>query len=204
MRRTYPGAFKVLALAIALMAALTVPSWAGFEDGLAAHERGDYALALEQWKPLAEQGDARAQYRLGAMYARGEGVPRDDGAAAQWFLRAAGQGHTEANYVLSFAYAKGLGVPRDDARAAYSLRRAAELGHAEAQYRLGVMYANGKGVPRDYVLAHVWFDLAAAQGVETAARKRRFAAERMMPSEIAKARRLARELRLKQEAAGGF
>lgn len=38
------------------------------EDAQAAYERKDYATALRVWRPLAEQGDAQAQYNLGQMY----------------------------------------------------------------------------------------------------------------------------------------
>jgi len=43
-------------------------AWADYDDGLAAYNRGDYAAALQEWRPLAEQGDAKAQYNLGVMY----------------------------------------------------------------------------------------------------------------------------------------
>jgi len=45
-----------------------------FEDGLAAHEAGDYQKAFRLWKPLAEQGHAKAQASLGWMYEQGRGV----------------------------------------------------------------------------------------------------------------------------------
>jgi TPR repeat protein len=51
-------------------------AWADFDDGFAAYNRGDYATALEEWRPLAEQGDAFAQYNLGLLYYEGEGVSR--------------------------------------------------------------------------------------------------------------------------------
>ena len=45
-----------------------------FEKGLEAYDKGDFATALREWKPLAEQGDADAQFNLGLIYAKGEGV----------------------------------------------------------------------------------------------------------------------------------
>ena len=54
-------------------------SWsADFQKGVAAYNSGDYATALREWTPLAEQGDAIAQYNLGVSYDNGEGVPQDD------------------------------------------------------------------------------------------------------------------------------
>ena len=49
---------------------------------------------------LAEQGDADAQYNLGDMYARGDGVPEDDAEAVKWLRLAAEQGHADAQFSL--------------------------------------------------------------------------------------------------------
>ncbi len=76
---------KRIALAMALLVSLTAPAWAGFDEGLAAYERGDFETALREWEPLAEQGDAQAQTRLGSMYATGDGVPNDYPVAARWY-----------------------------------------------------------------------------------------------------------------------
>ena len=87
-------------LVIALLCALAAPARAGYEEGLSAYNRGDYAAALREWRPLAERGDAWAQYGLGVMYDNGEGVPRDYAEAATWFRRAADQGHADAKAAL--------------------------------------------------------------------------------------------------------
>ena len=60
-----------------------------FEKGLEACDRGDHAAAIAEWKPLAEQGHARAQYSLGVMYAGGHGVSQDHVKAVRWFHMAA-------------------------------------------------------------------------------------------------------------------
>ena len=86
-------------LALSVMA-LAVPANAGpFEDGLAAYHRGFYAAALKFWRPLAEQGDARAQKSLGVIYAQGLGVPQDDAEAAKWHQLANAQISTESRNV---------------------------------------------------------------------------------------------------------
>ena len=72
-------------------------------------------------------------------------------------------------------------------------RLAADQGNACAQYNLGIMYAKGQGVPQDYVLAHMWFNLSAAQGIGDAVKNRDIAAGKMTPDQLAEAQRLARE-----------
>ncbi len=53
---------KRIVSAVVVLFGLAAPAWAGFDEGVAAHKRGDYATALSEWRPLAEQGHARAQY----------------------------------------------------------------------------------------------------------------------------------------------
>ena len=141
---------------------------ADFDEGLAAYKKGDYATALREWQPLAEQGHARAQYNLGWMYAHGQGVPSDDEAAAQWYRRAAEQGYANAQFYLGNMYRKGEGVPQDYQAAAQWYRRAAEQEVAVAQYNLGLMYANGDGVLQDFKAAAQWYRRAAEQGITAA------------------------------------
>ncbi len=86
------------------------------------------------------------------------------------------------------AYEKG-----DYATALMEFRVLAEQGDAIAQYNLGLMYANGRGVPRDYVQAHLWANLAAAQGNELARKARDIVAKKMTPAQLAEAQRLARK-----------
>lgn len=66
-------------------------------DAEEAYARGDYATAYRIWLPLAEQGSARAQMNIGRMYERGEGVPQDQTAAAQWYRKAAEQSVNDAS-----------------------------------------------------------------------------------------------------------
>src|SRR5512140_1921164 len=108
------ASFVAVVGAVAL--ALALPATAGaLEEGIDAYHQQDYAKALALWKPLAEQGDAAAQYQLGTLYAEGKGVEQSDTTAASWFARAANQGNAAAQYNLAVSYAEGLGVPKDDA-----------------------------------------------------------------------------------------
>ena len=67
-----------------------------FEDTVTAYGRGEYATALQLLRPLANQGDARAQYNLGVMCENGQGGPQDYVAAHKWFDLAASSYHTAA------------------------------------------------------------------------------------------------------------
>ncbi len=87
--------------------------YADFQAGLAAYNQGDYATALKEWRPLAEQGDATAQFNLGVMYNFGQGVPQDYQEAVRWYRLAAEQGYAPAQFNLGFLYDKGQGVPQD-------------------------------------------------------------------------------------------
>ncbi len=107
----------IAALCAGSILGLTVPASAGFDEGDAAYHRGDYATALREWRPLAEQGNAIAQGNLGFMYDKGRGVPQNHAEAVQWYRKAAEQGDTEAQYLLGLMHEKGEGVPQDYARA---------------------------------------------------------------------------------------
>ena len=58
---------------------------ADFQKGVTAVQSGDFATALREWAPLAEQGDASAQFNLGKMYDEGDGVPQDYKTAVKWY-----------------------------------------------------------------------------------------------------------------------
>lgn len=116
----------------------------------------------------AESGHADAQFRLGSMYASGEGVEQDFARAFKWWNLAASKENLEAQYRMGVLYAKGVGVPQDQAQAVSWFRLAAGRGHAMARFSLGYHYAEGLGIPHDNVKAYVWTALAAEQGVAAA------------------------------------
>jgi len=183
-------------LAALLLLTLAAPaSGQDFEKGLRAYEQRDYATALSEWRPLAEQGNIDAQYRLGMAYAGGHGVPQDYAKAAKWHQKAAEQGQARAQTFLGGLYHYGRGVPQDYAEAVKWYRKAAEQGRARAQALLGNMYAEGKSVPQDFVLAHKWLNLAVsdAENRNVTVKMRDIIAKLMTPDQIAEAQRLARE-----------
>jgi hypothetical protein len=153
---------KLLAAFLVFLAASL--TYAGFDEGVTAYEAGDYAKALAEWRPLAEQGDAQAQYNLGIMHLEGEGVTRSARKAAEWFHKAGKQNHAAAQYNLATLYANGQGVAKNPKLMLTWLRFAAEQGYALAQYDLGAMYDDGQGVPQDKQQAAQWYRKAAEQG----------------------------------------
>ncbi len=191
-----------LALAMAILLGLAVPARADFDSGFSAYMRGDYAAALREFRFLASQGHAEAQYTLGYMHANGLGLPKRPALAAKWYRLAAQQGHIKAQVNLGTLYHFGQGVRRNDAEALLWYRRAAEGGSAKAQYMLGVMYQNGYGVKRSYVRAHMWYDLAAAQNLSIAGEVRKTIAKRMSYAQLAKAEKLAAEWRKRHRKPG--
>ena len=173
-------------------------AWADFDDGVEAYNRGDYATALQEFRPLAEQGDANAQFNLGFMYDNGKGVPENDAEAAKWHRKAAEQGDVMAQYSLGGMYFRGEGVSQNFTEAVKWFRKAAEQGDAYAQVNLGFMYGTGEGVPMNYVKAYMWYSLAKAQGNEDAAKGLYIIEKEMNTDQIAKAQVLATEWREKR------
>jgi TPR repeat protein len=91
-----------------LALALFSPAMAGsLDDGVGAELRGDYATAMRLLRPLAEQGNADAQFELGFMYQYGEGVPEDYEQAVAWYRKAADQGNAGGQACLGTMYRDG-------------------------------------------------------------------------------------------------
>ena len=83
------------------------------KEGLKALNRGDYKVAFKKWKPLAEKGNSTAQFNLGLMYDKGDGVRQNFPKAVRWYRLAAKQGNVSAQFNLGLMYYKGEGVARD-------------------------------------------------------------------------------------------
>lgn len=130
--------------------------------GAAPLNSGDALAAI---KSLATQGDASAQYEMGARLTEGRGAVRDPKAAAQWFEKAAAQSMAPAQYRLGSMYEKGVGVDRDYARARKWYQLSAEAGNARAMHNLAVLLAEGGEGKPDYTAAAEWFRKAAEYGV---------------------------------------
>jgi len=178
---------------VVLLGSLVTGCGADYDKGYAAYNNGDYATALREFRPLAEQGDARAQVNLGWMYGGGLGVPQDSKTSMKWFTLPAEQGDAAAQVNLGFMYRDGQGVPEDFKTAVKWFTLAAEQGYAKGQLLLGGMYYNGWGVPQDNIYTHMWWNLAASNGNEDGGKMRDNVAKDMTPAQIEKAEKLASE-----------
>jgi hypothetical protein len=151
-----------------------------FRSGTKSYLAGDKDEALKALQYAAEQGHTAAAWKLGRMYADGDGVRRDDLKAFEYFRRVANlhadeaPGSPQAPFVANAFVALGgfylSGIPntpvrRDPARARDMYQYAASyFGDAEAQYRLARMHLEGVGGERDTRQAVRWLGLAAQKG----------------------------------------
>ena len=152
------------------------------------------AESLDETRKKAENGDARAQSKLGGMYFFGNDVPKDYEEAVKWFRLAAEQGFAPAQSHLGVMYQTGEGVPKDYAEAVKWFRKSADQGNALAHFSLGGMYFLGEGVPKDLVQAHVWWNIAGANGNKVVKEHLSTLEKQMTPEQKAEAMKLAREL----------
>ena len=123
---------RLLAVIIMLTlgVALGVPgASAGYDEGLAANARGDYAAALNEFLPPANRGAPDAQFAIALLYAQGHGVSQDFGEATRWCRLAAEQGNADAQHFLGIRYILGIGAPRSEVEAYKWFNLAAAQGH---------------------------------------------------------------------------
>jgi TPR repeat protein len=146
---------------------------------------------------------------IGAFYANGEqGVTQDYVEALKWFKLGAETGQTDAQYALGKMYYEGHGIPQNHLEALKWFKLAAEQGNRNAHFQLGVIFMGRSVTPLqaynltqeaiidstlNTVLAHMWFNLAAAKGVANANTNRDIVAELLSPKALEYAQQLARE-----------
>lgn len=148
-------------LPMALLLGGGEPALADFESGERAYEDGDYGKALEAWLPLAEAGDAEAQFWIGRLYSHGKGVEQDFDIALSYYMQAAMQGHPQAQSQAG-DYLNGLleRTPQERALGFALQMRAATNGDTSAYMSISHAYCYGAGVEEDRELADVWMVLA--------------------------------------------
>jgi len=178
----------VLTLAISLLSSIGLG--ADLEKGLAAYSVGEYETSLAECQPLADDGNATAQFCVGRLYANGFGVPMNDDLALQWYGRAAEQGYSEAQFNLGLMHANGWGVEMNDQEAAKWYRLAAEQGLVEAQTSLAMLSHKGRGIEKNLVEAYMWYDIAIQLGDLNSSVKRDDVAADLSPEEVATAQQM--------------
>jgi hypothetical protein len=178
----------VLTLAISLLS--TVGLGADLEKGLAAYSVGEYETSLAECQPLADDGNATAQFCVGRLYANGFGVPMNDDLALQWYGLAAEQGYSEAQFNLGLMHANGWGVEMNDQEAAKWYRLAAEQGLVEAQTSLAMLCHKGRGVEQNLIEAYMWYEIAVQLDDFNASVKRDDVAADLSPEQVATAQQM--------------
>jgi TPR repeat protein len=117
MRHLTHSSLRLCISVLVLAGAPLTSAWAGYDEGLAAYQRGRHDMALKEFSDAAARGDARAQRSLGLMHERGDGVPRDLVLAAEWYRKAIAQGLIGAQYNLAFV----TSMPQSGAPAAVQI-----------------------------------------------------------------------------------
>jgi len=156
--------YKYLAASIWIASLATPVSAQSVKAGIEAWQKSDYSAAVAIWRPLAEKGDADAQFNLGQAYRLGRGVPINLAAAQSWFERAADKGHVDAQTTLGlllFQNGNHTGGMR-------WLKVASDQGEPRAMLVYGTALFNGDGVPQDPILGYAFVSRAAAQGLQAA------------------------------------
>lgn len=153
----------LVAVAMAVLTAAPLPAQS-VKAGIDAWQRADYPAAVATWRPLAERGDADAQFNLGQAYRLGRGVPLDLAAAKIWFERAARNGHIDAQTTLGLLIFEN----GDRSQGLKWLKQAADQGEPRALLVYGTALYNGDGIAADRVLGYAFVSRAAAQGLAPA------------------------------------
>jgi TPR repeat protein len=142
---------------------ISLTAHATLDEAKAAYKNKNYEIALQEFLPLAQKGDAVAQFYIGLMLDAGDGVTADYQKALEWYGKAAAQGYIPAQANLGVLYESG--VDQNYKMAEFWYLKAAEQGDAASQANLGALYYIGRGaVKRDHSKAAHWYAKAAEQG----------------------------------------
>ena len=145
-------------------------------------------------KPLADSGNAKAQYWLADIYENGLGVKPDMTMAMSLLEKSAAQGFLPAERHLGGLYLRGNETLQNFGKAQTWLHKAAVAGDGEAQEELGHIHALGLGVTADIPEAYAWYETAALSGDGLAKYMRDDMLKRMSPAEIAKGEQDAKDI----------
>lgn len=134
-------------------------------DNTEKSQNEDLQKTLETLHQAAADGNAKAQFKLGMLYANGDEVDLSYSKAADLIMAAAESGLLEAQSTMGWLYANGYGVQQDDESAGYWYLQAANQGSAKDEFVLGTMYRFGQlGSRRDMAQSIHWYQKAANRG----------------------------------------
>ena len=134
-------------------------------------------------KQAAEGGDSIAQYFIGQMYRKGDGIEKNPQEALVWYQKAAAQNNIPALYNLGWMHENGTGIPRNLEEAIRWYTKAASHGDKFAPFNIGSLYYSGRDLPKNVEKALFWFDLAILNGNEKGRKWRAKIAENMLPEQ---------------------
>jgi localization factor PodJL len=150
--------------------------------------KSDNAAEAARWlERAASAGLAPAQYRLGAMYERGQAVAKDLGRARSWYQSAAEKGNVKAMHNLAVTASARDGGTADYALAAKWYGEAASYGLPDSQFNLGILAEHGLGQEQNAATAYKWFSLAANAGDKEATKRRALIKAKLNPAALATA-----------------
>ena len=166
MRKNHivPSLVRLCAAPAVVLAAQAAPALADVKAGVDAWSAGNYAVAVQEWRPLADKGDADAQFNLAQAYKMGRGVAADLSRAEDLYGKAAAQGHVQA----SDTYGLMLFQRGERQKAMPFIRASAARGDSRAEYILGVAHFNGDIVEKDWTRAYALVSMAQRAGLSQA------------------------------------
>ena len=182
---------------LCLLLLFSLHCFADFKSGGDAYKSGDYETAYKEFLPLAKNGDHRAMYALGSMYAGGHGVEQDLTQSFKWFKEAAKYGRPDAMFKLGLIYEEGHGVKANIKRAISWYGKSAKKGYPASQYKLGVFYYLGNGFKQSNIRAYAWLGLASNNNSTEAIRMIEEVKTNMTIEEIDTAKKLLSEFQKK-------
>lgn len=168
----------------------------------------DIPRAVDLLTKAALAKNAKAQLLMGFLHSHGKGVDQDDNSAARYYYAAARngdgdaaarlvtlseQGAAEAVTYAGLLYKDGVGVETNAIKAAELVLKGAEQNFGLAQHMISHAYGAGQGFEQDYLKAHMWANLAAANGHDGAEKRRDTWSQLMTPEQIAEAQTMARD-----------
>jgi TPR repeat protein len=142
-----------------------------YNVGMAYYAKSEYTKALKWFQLASKKSNAEAQFRLGYMFDRGEGVRINYQTAMDWYIKAYNNGDIAATNNIGYLYEQGSGVERNDTTALKWYIIAARKGSRTAQYNVGEFYQEGRGVDKNDTKALEWYKKSADQGDQDAQAK---------------------------------